>query len=369
MPARTTAVDLAQPPLQPRQQVRVSPPSSQPRQVVGDRRQPVHTRSALPGALARQIVRDPGRLHEPARVRTEDDNDAHAGGRADGPERQRCVGSREVHRADPRAAVSANEEGLWRARRERPACDVDQRRATVDLYDSGSATRRPRCVTRVVPGSSTMPRLRKASAPVRTIMATCASVSALWTSADRRPIRSGVPLSGRNDGRDSTRVEEPRQCRLLAGDEAVRWSDECFGHSRVTDPDALVERPDHRLGDRMPPLRHTDRDGVRAACRRQHLGAVEHEVRRPEKEKLVLVAGGFTLHGVDDDGADGAAGASRRELGGSREACRRPGRRRPDASSVVATASRQRRSGADGSGTGPSVARCPARSAGCPSRR
>ena len=70
VPARTPAVDLAQPAFQPRQRPG-RPDPGQARQVVGDGGQPVDARSALPGALARQIVGDPRRLHEPARVWTE----------------------------------------------------------------------------------------------------------------------------------------------------------------------------------------------------------------------------------------------------------------------------------------------------------
>ena len=67
----------------------------------------------------------------------EHDHDADAGGGADGPQRQRGVGRREVGRADPRAAVAADEERLWRARRRGPVGDVEQRRAPVDLDHAG----------------------------------------------------------------------------------------------------------------------------------------------------------------------------------------------------------------------------------------
>ena len=57
-------------------------------------------------------------------------------------------------------------------------------------------------VTSDVPGSSAGPRERKASAPKRAIIATWARVSALWIRAGAFPRRRGLPLSGRNDGRD-----------------------------------------------------------------------------------------------------------------------------------------------------------------------
>ena len=61
----------------------------------------------------------------------------------------------------------------------------------------------PERVTNDVPGSSTRPWDLNASGPVRAIIATCANVSALCTSALRRPMCRGVPLSGRKDGSDS----------------------------------------------------------------------------------------------------------------------------------------------------------------------
>ena len=103
----------------------------------------------------------------------------------------------------PGPPVPADEERLRRAQRRgvRPAMSMSGvPRSTSTTPGCGTA---PPIVTREVPGSSTSPWARNASGPVLAIMATWASVSALCTRALLRPIRSAVPLSGRNDGRES----------------------------------------------------------------------------------------------------------------------------------------------------------------------
>ena len=136
----------------------------------------------------------------------------------------------------------------------------------------------PEIVTSDVPGSSTRPCARNASGPVRAIIATCASVSALCTSAPRRPMRRVVPLSGRKDGRDCARLDPARQRRLLAGDEAVGWPDHDFGDRRAAGGDTLGQRPRHGCRDLVATLGHAHRHLARPAGGGEQLGAVEHQM-------------------------------------------------------------------------------------------
>ena len=100
---------------------------------------------------------------------------------------------------DPGPAVAADQKRLGRLDGLAPHGDVPQRRAPIDLDHPGWATP-PLIVTRQVPGSSAIPRARKGPGPCRAMRATWANVSALCTRAGRLPMRSGVPLSGRNTG-------------------------------------------------------------------------------------------------------------------------------------------------------------------------
>ncbi len=178
----------------------------------------------------------------------------------------------------------------------------------------------PETVTRDVPGSSSRPWDLNASGPMRAIIATCASVSALCTSAPFRPMRRVVPLSGRKKGSDS-----PVSTQLASADSSPamkrsggRTMD--FGNGRVAGGRALVQRACHRRGDLMPPFRHTDDHPVCADGGGQELGAVEHQVRRTNEQKLVLVAGRLALHAIDEDGAARPSGVGDRELDSGREA-------------------------------------------------
>ena len=100
----------------------------------------------------------------------------------------------------------------------------------------------PEMVTRDVPGSSTSPWARNASGPVRAIMATCASVSALCTRAPRAPDAEGGALV-RAEGREGlARFDPARQRRLLAGDEAVGRPHHDLGNGRAAGGDPLGHR-------------------------------------------------------------------------------------------------------------------------------
>jgi hypothetical protein len=62
---------------------------------------------------------------------------------------------------------------------------------------------------------------------------------------------------------------------------------------------------------------HTDHDAITPAQGRQVLGSVEHQVRRTSKEQLVLTAGRFSFHRIDDDDAAMAGSLGNGQLHGS----------------------------------------------------
>ena len=177
----------------------------------------------------------------------------------------------------------------------------------------------PEIVTRDVPGSSTSPWARNASGPVRAIIATCASVSALWTRAPRRPMRRAVPLSGRKDGRDwpdstqRTSADSSPAMKRSGGRTMTSGTGAQPAATRSARARATAAATWWR------PSGTQTRHASRAAGGGQELRAVEHEVRRTDEEELVLVAGRLPLHGVDHDGAAAARGVRDGELDGGRE--------------------------------------------------
>ena len=277
MPARTPSVDLAQAAVQPGPQAGIDLPPGQPRQVVGDGRQPVDARAALAGALARQIVGHPRRLHQPAGFPAEHDDDAHPGGGPDGTERERGVGRREARRLDPGTAVPADEERLGRTGRGGPIGHVDQRSPPVDLHHAGvlHGTRdrhegRPRVFDQSV-----------APERPRTGAGDHGHVRQGLCVVDQRapaPDTEGRALV-RAEGRKGLAGLDPaRQRRLLAGDEAIGRAHHDFGNGREGGRHALVQRPHHCRGDLVAPLGHAHDDARgrhwrrRAAVRRRARG-------------------------------------------------------------------------------------------------
>ena len=175
-------------------------------------------------------------------------------------------------------------------------------------------------VTREVPGSSTRPWARKASGPVRAIIATWANVSALWTRAPRRPMRKAVPLSGRKDGRD---WPDSTQCARADSSPAMKRSGGrtiCSGTGAQPAAARSASARDTAAATWSRPSGTHTVDPLRAAGRGEELRAVEHQMGRPDEEELVLVAGRLALHGVHKDGAAGPAGVRHGELDGGREA-------------------------------------------------
>ena len=137
MPAGAATVDLTQPAVEPDQKARIGLAPGQPGQVIGNGGQPVHAGAALAGALARQVGDDAGRLHEAAGTLAEHDDHTDPGRRSDRTKRERRVGRGEVLWPDPGAAVAPDEEGLRVAGRQRPAGDVDQWCAPLNLHHAG----------------------------------------------------------------------------------------------------------------------------------------------------------------------------------------------------------------------------------------
>ena len=139
-----------------------------------------------------------------------------------------------------------------------------------------------------------------------------------------------MPLSGRNVGRERWLSIQVVERGLLPRHVAVGRAEHDLGDGRAAGPDALGQG--QRDGGRhlLAALGHAHGDPAGPAGRGHQLGAVEHQVRGPEEQQLVLVAGRFALHGVDDDGPAAAGGVGHGELDGGREArpapARQPGR-------------------------------------------
>ena len=121
---------------------------------------------------------------------------------ADGAQRQRGVGRGEVGRADPGAAVPADEQRLGRTGRRRPVRDVDQRRAPVDLHHAGVLDRardgdegRARVLDQPV-GRERHPGRCGRSSPHGPASRRCARAPPV------RPMRRAVTFVGAEDGSD-----------------------------------------------------------------------------------------------------------------------------------------------------------------------
>ena len=88
MPARPAPLDLPEAAVESCHEVRVCLSEGEARHVVGDGREAVDARTTLSGALASEIVRNAGGLHEPAGVRIQNDDDSDTRTGSDGTERQ-----------------------------------------------------------------------------------------------------------------------------------------------------------------------------------------------------------------------------------------------------------------------------------------
>ena len=313
MPAGAPAVDLAQSAVEPRQQVRRRPA-----------RRPAGSGRRRWRAARRRTGRTGRRSGPPSSARSRADS---VSPQASGPRttmmptpavapmarsEQRGVRRREVRRADPGAAVPTDQERLGRPGRDGPVCDVDQSGVPRSISTTPGCSTAPESVTSDVPGSSTSPWARKASGPVRAIIATWASVSALCTSAPDVRCAGRCPCPVGTTGSDSPGIDPTHQRRLLAGNEAVGGPDQGLGapgRSRASTRSASA-RATAAATCRVPRARRPTSPRC-AAGRGQELRAVEDQVGRPDEQQLVLVAGRFALHGVDDDGAAGPAGMRR----------------------------------------------------------
>ena len=162
--------------------------------------------------------------------------------------------------------------------------------------------------------------------PCRTISAICASVSALWTSAGRFSIRRAVLLSVRKSGQGHSPVDEVHQRRFLTGHKAVRWPYDGFAHSGVAGRTSLGDGLRHHSCDAVAVDGDTDHNPRRSAQRSQILCSVEHQVRGPRQEQLVLVAGRLALHAVHQQRSAIARGACDGELDGRGKAAPTPPR-------------------------------------------
>lgn len=137
MTACAPPVHLAQPSLESSPQIGVGFPACESGHVVGDRREAVDTRSALPCTLASQVVRDASRLRQATCLLSQHDDDANPGGGTNRTEGERRIGRREVLRTNPRAAIPSHEEGLRLSDRRRATGDIDEWSPPVDLDHPG----------------------------------------------------------------------------------------------------------------------------------------------------------------------------------------------------------------------------------------
>jgi hypothetical protein len=112
--------------MQPRQGVTTAVAPDQTSQIVGDGREPEMTRTALTGALVRQVAGDPSGLGQPTGSIAEDGDDPDAGRSADRSQGYGSVWSGELPGADPCPSVSADQERLHKPHRLAQHGDVRQ---------------------------------------------------------------------------------------------------------------------------------------------------------------------------------------------------------------------------------------------------
>ncbi len=226
----------------------------------------------------------------------------------------------------------------------------------------------PERVMRDVPGSSSRPWARNASGPVRAIIATCARVSALWTSAPLRPMRRAVPLSGRKDGRDW-----PDSIQRASADSspAMKRSGGCTIDSGLGAQPAATRSSIARATAAATWWRPS---GTQTVTRRAPLAAARScapsSTRWGDRRRSSLslsLAGSPSMALTTTVPPAPAACATASLMAAGNPAPPRPAR--PEASSTDTNASRQPREPGPGSGAGPSVATWPARSVGWPSNR
>ena len=206
-----------------------------------------------------------------------------------------------------------------------------------------------------VPGSSTNPWERNASGPVRAIMATWANVSALCTSAPRRPMRRGVPLSGRKDGRDwpastqRTNADSSPATKRSGG----RTSTSTTGAQPAAVRSAMALETAAATCSRPSGTQTMTRRAPLAAARSWAPSRTRWGDRKRRSLSLSL-AGSPSIALTTTVPPPPAACATASLIAAGNPAPPRPPS--PEASSIDTNASRHPWSRRDGSGTGPSVA-------------
>jgi hypothetical protein len=85
------------------------------------------------------------------------------------------------------------------------------------------------------------------------------------------------------------------------------WTEQSFGYKHVPAFPAFVHGVRYGPGSTSSSRGDTDDDATGMAHGGEELCTVEHEMRRMAQEKLVLIAGGFALHGVHHNGSTAAS--------------------------------------------------------------
>src|SRR5439155_26587446 len=141
MAARTAVTDLLEPALEPREVDVLR--TGEPFETAGDRIEPVHARTTLPGALAREAARQARRLDDPADACRQHKQRARTEGRTERHElrvEQRCPLG--VGRSDPAAEITADQ--VCTGRLGLPARQLDEltdRDTEADLVHAGPRDR------------------------------------------------------------------------------------------------------------------------------------------------------------------------------------------------------------------------------------
>ena len=190
---------------------------------------------------------------------------------------------------------------------------------------------------------------------MRAIIATWASVSALCTSAPRRPMRRAVPLSGRKDGRDW-----PASTQRTSADSSPATK-RSGGRTRISGTGAQPAAVRSAMAFETAAATCSRPSGTHTVTRRAPLAAARSWAPsstrwgdRSRRSLSLSLAGSPSMALTRIVPPPPAACATASLIAAGNPAPPRPAS--PEASSIDTNASRQPRSPRDGSGTGPSVA-------------